>query len=381
MATRTVKIPLTLTSEQSLLLLDTLKTASQAYNLLASLAVQNQVISKQKLHEQYYGLLREKYPALPSAYQQALRDTLVGNLKSIHATHPSKKWSITPSKKATSSLRLDQRTFTLRGEQLTLSTTGARIKTIINVPAWFTNKYPALSVSKSASLSYNKQSKKFFINLIYQGEIVPSLSERSETIGLDRGVYNLVTTSTGEHYGSKHMRAKRREHLYLRKKLQQKGTRSAKRLLVKRSGKEKRFMLNNNHVIVNKLIQTNPTSSTFVLETLTGIKNHKRGKKINTFLNQWSYYQLETILTYKAQDRGIRVKHIDPRYTSQACNQCGIINKNNRFKNKYSCACGWVTHADVNAAMNIRDLAGGRKISQSLKIEQGLVNDPHESTF
>lgn len=130
-----MKIPLTLTSEQNLLLLDTLKTASQTYNLLAGLAVQNQIISKQKLHEQYYGLLREKYPTLPSAYQQALRDTLVENLKSIHSNHPKKKWLITPSKKTTSSLRLDARTFTLRGKQLTLSTTDSRIKTIINVPA------------------------------------------------------------------------------------------------------------------------------------------------------------------------------------------------------------------------------------------------------
>lgn len=376
-----MKIPLTLTSEQNLLLLDTLKTASQTYNLLAGLAVQNQIISKQKLHEQYYGLLREKYPTLPSAYQQALRDTLVENLKSIHSNHPKKKWLITPSKKTTSSLRLDARTFTLRGKQLTLSTTDSRIKTIINVPAWFTHKYPQLQASKSASLSYNKQSKKFFLNLVYQGEETIPLSDRSEIIGLDRGVYNLVTTSSGDHYGSKHVRAKRREHLYLRKKLQQKGTRSAKRLLAKRSGKEKRFMLNTNHVIVNNLIQSNPNTNTFVLETLTGIRNKKRGKKLNTFLSQWSYYQLETILTYKTQTIGVTVDYIDPRYTSQACNQCGVINKNNRSRNKYSCECGWVAHADVNAAMNIRDLSVRKQLSQPVKVEQGAVNHPHESTL
>lgn len=310
-----------------------------------------------------------------------MRDTLVENLKSIHSNHPRKKWLITPSKKTTSSLRLDARTFTLRGKQLTLSTTDSRIKTIINVPAWFTHKYPQLQASKSASLSYNKQSKKFFLNLVYQGEETIPLSDRSEIIGLDRGVYNLVTTSSGDHYGSKHVRAKRREHLYLRKKLQQKGTRSAKRLLAKRSGKEKRFMLNTNHVIVNNLIQSNPNTNTFVLETLTGIRNKKRGKKLNTFLSQWSYYQLETILTYKTQTIGVTVDYIDPHYTSQACNQCGVINKNNRSRNKYSCECGWVAHADVNAAMNIRDLSVRKQLSQPVKVEQGAVNHPHESTL
>jgi IS605 OrfB family transposase len=199
-------------------------------------------------------------------------------------------------------------------------------------------------------------------------------------VGLDRGVYNLVTTSDGVNYGSKQVRAKRREHLFLRKKLQQKGTRSAKRLLKKRSGKEKRFMLDYNHKLVNTIIKTNPNTGTFVLETLTGIRNHRKGKKMNTFLSQWSYHQLETILTYKAETLGIMVKHIDPRYTSQACNQCGVINKNNRKKNKYSCECGWEAHADVNAALNIRDLgvSGRMKLSQSLQVGQGVVNHPNE---
>ena len=140
-------------------------------------------------------------------------------------------------------------------------------------------------------------------------------------------------------------------------------------------------MLNTNHVIVNNLIQSNPNTNTFVLEILTGIRNKKRGKKLNTFLSQWSYYQLETILTYKTQTIGVTVDYIDPRYTSQACNQCGVINKNNRSRNKYSCECGWVAHADVNAAMNIRDLSVRKQLSQPVKVEQGAVNHPHESTL
>lgn len=384
MLTRTVKIPLTLTSEQTTLLLGTLKTASQAYNLLASLAVQNKLISKQKLHSEYYEVLRKKFPTLPSAYIQTLRDQLVEGLKSIHSNHPKKKWTITPSKKQYSSLRLDQRTFTIRGEQLTISTTDKRLKTIIQVPEWFTSKYPTATLLKSATLSYSKQGKKFFLNLIYQAQEPQPLdnSSRTENIGLDRGIYNLVATSNGDIYGSKQVRAKRRQHLFLKKKLQQKGTRSAKRLLAKRSGKEKRFMLNHNHIMVNQLIKTNPTTKTFVLENLTGIRKYRKGRKLNTFLSQWSFHQLETILKYKTQALGINVEYIDPRYTSQACNQCGVINKTNRNKNRYSCDCGWTCHADLNAAQNIRDLWLGRvTLSPLLQVGQGVVNHPYESTL
>lgn len=384
MLVRTVKIPLKLTSEQHSVLLETLKTASQTYNHLSGFAVQNKIISKQKLHQEYYSLLRLAHPTLPSAYQQTLRDQLVESLKSIHSNHPKRKWSITPSKKQYSGLRLDGRTFTIRGSQLTISTVDKRVKTLISVPVWFKVKYADFKPNKSATLTYNKQSKKFFLSLVHSSDKAPVfLSSRTSVLGLDRGIYNIVATSDGVLFGSNHIRAKRREHMYLRSKLQQKGTRSAKRLLVKRSGKEKRFMLNQNHIISKQIIQSNPNIHTIVLEKLTGIRNKRRGRKMNTFLSQWSFHQLETLLTYKASSEGILIKYIDPRYTSQACNQCGVINKTNRHKNKYICACGWVKHSDVNAAMNIRDLGMDKvvKLSQSLKVEQGVVNHPHEQTL
>lgn len=381
--TRVVKIPLELTNEQTTLLLATLKTGAEAYNHLSNLAVQHKIISKQKLHNEYYNISRAKFPSLPSAYHQSLRDQLVEGLKSVHSNHPKKKWTITPSKKQYSALRLDGRTFTIRGEQLTISTISSRLKTIISIPGWFTSKYPDYTPTKSATLSYSKQSNRFFLSLVYktEEEVIPNKT-RTETVGLDRGIYNLITTSDGVNYGSKQVRAERRKHLYLRKKLQQKGTRSAKRLLAKRSGKEKRFMLNYNHNMINQVIKTNPNVKIFVLEKLTGIRKNRKGKKMNTFLSQWNFHQLETILTYKTQPLGIDIIYIDPRYTSQACNQCGMINKNNRKKNKYTCKCGWNSHADVNAALNIRGLGlTGGKLSQPLKVGQGVVNHPNEPTL
>lgn len=371
---RTVKIPLRLSHAESSLLLKTLKVAADAYNLLSVKAVQNKIISKQKLHTEYYQLLRQHYPELPSAYVQTLRDQLVESLKSVHSNHPTKKWTITPSKKQYSALRLDARTFTIRGQQLTISTTDSRLRTIINIPEWFLTRYPDYTATNSATLSYDKYKKRFFLNLTYTTTETPKPHKgRTEIIGLDRGIYNIVSTSTGEHYGSKEIRAQRREHMYLRKKLQQKGTRSAKRLLKKRSGKEKRFMLNENHKIVKNLMETNPDAKAFVLENLTGIRKQRKGKKMNTYLSQWSFFQLETLLTYKALSEGIKIIHIDPRYTSQACNQCGTINKNSRKRNKYRCDCGWTAHADTNAALNIKDIGTNHLNSRKLSRVQSIT--------
>ena len=47
---------------------------------------------------------------------------------------------------------------------------------------------------------------------------------------------------------------------------------------------------------------------------------------------------------------------VDPRYTSQTCSSCGQVEKKNRKGSMYECCyCGYVGHADINAALNIRD--------------------------
>ena len=61
------------------------------------------------------------------------------------------------------------------------------------------------------------------------------------------------------------------------------------------------------------------------------------------------------MIEYKANWRGGLVEKVSPRYTSQTCNSCGAINKENRnSQSRFECGCcGFVADADVNAAKNI----------------------------
>ena len=88
---------------------------------------------------------------------------------------------------------------------------------------------------------------------------------------------------------------------------------------------------------------------TIQFEDLTGIKSN------SAFLANWSYYDLQTKVKYKAQDAGIEVVMISPKHTSQRCNKCGIIDKENRKSQEvFECInCGHKANADVNAARNI----------------------------
>ena len=76
----------------------------------------------------------------------------------------------------------------------------------------------------------------------------------------------------------------------------------------------------------------------------------------------------------KCKRNGIRVEFVDARYTSQKSSVCKTIDKASRKGNRYTCRhCGSIMHADVNAAINIRD----NYITRVMQSGQAAVNQPY----
>ncbi|MFF8605036.1 transposase [Streptomyces sp. NPDC015346] len=59
-------------------------------------------------------------------------------------------------------------------------------------------------------------------------------------VGVDLGIVNIATTSTGSRYSGRYLNRRREADRKLRSKLQKKGTKSAKRRAKRRAGKEAR---------------------------------------------------------------------------------------------------------------------------------------------
>lgn len=364
---RTIKVKLQLSEADVLSLRETQKIVSSCFNDHVAWSFEKKSWSKLTAHKDLYFAQREKFPQLPSAMLQSTRDTALESVKAL-------KLKFQPKKSENSGIRYDKRLFSLRGEQLTLSSINGRIKTIIQFPEWCKEVVKEGKI-QGVQLCWDKNKKQFAANFVFSLFDIKPKSDGT-AIGLDRGLINLVTSSEGEIFGGKSVRKSQRKFLYLRKKLSTKGTHSAKRLLRKISGKEQRFSREINHIIAKKLASRSEVK-TYVIEDLTAIRRQKRGKKMNKLLHSWAFKQFESFLAYKCEAAGISIEVVSAAYTSQMCSCCGNILRSNRQGGRYSCKkCGFTGHADINAACNIRD-RWISKSSHGLNCEQDAVNHPY----
>jgi putative transposase len=180
----------------------------------------------------------------------------------------------------------------------------------------------------------------------------------TDVLGVDLGIAVIAADSDGNKHCGKRLNKIRHRNQSLRRKLHRKGTKSAKRLLKKRSGKESRFARDVNHTISKRIVSlAKRTSRAIAIEELTGIRGRIRARKSErTTLHGWSFSQLGGFISYKAKMAGVPLVYVDPRYTSQRCSECGHTAKANRkTRDEFCCeACGHTSHADENGAKNIR---------------------------
>ena len=197
----------------------------------------------------------------------------------------------------------------------------------------------------------------------------PSESVPTDVLGADFGIVNILVDSDGTTYSGSHLNALRHRHRRLRRRLQAKGTKSAKRLLRKRRRKERRFSIDVNHTIAKRLVATaQGTGRAIAIENLTGIRDRVSApRQQRATLHSWAFSDLRAKVDYKARLAGVRVVAVDPRNTSRTCVVCGNCDKNNRpQRDSFLCTvCGFAAPADHVAALNLRQRG------------RAVVNQPH----
>ena len=342
---RTIKLKLDMPDESKETLRQTMVLSNQVFNEIAKYGFDNHTCSKVSVHHATYYPIREKYPELPCSIVQGIRDVACEALKGIEL----KKL---PKSKQYSAIRYNKRVcnINLSKQSVTLASVKGRVKATFPIPEYY-KQYLNWEL-RTSTLSYNKQQDIFYLHVTIHKQSPEPIGDR--VLGIDRGIVNIAVTSNNHFFNSKPVKNVRAKYAYLRAKLQNKGTKSAKKFLRKISKREQQFVTWVNHNISKEIVSM--PFDIFAIEDLTSIRvqNRTRGIEFTRKLNNWAFFELEQFLKYKAEAIGKTVVMIDPRYTSQKCSVCGHIYKGNRKGHLFKCVkCGFQIHADLNAARNI----------------------------
>lgn len=212
-------------------------------------------------------------------------------------------------------------------------------------------------IKGEADLIYRKG--KFFL---FQSVDIPDevISDVEEFIGVDFGLTDIAVTSDGIKHSAEWINNYREQRVNIRGSIQSKGTKGAKKLLKRLSGKERTTATIINHTISKSIVRSAKEQGKGIsIEDLTNIRftSKRRSKKFKSKLGRWSFGQLRSFLTYKSALNGVNLVVIEPAYTSKTCNVCKHIGQRNNKVFKCN-NCGNNTDADFNAALNIATLGG-----------------------
>lgn len=237
-----VKCKLQVNTEQAAVLLETLQRFALACNDILSVSQENRTTNKVRLQHLCYREIKGKYG-------------LQANLVIRAIARVSEALKKKPKQFKPTSMNLDQRTFSFNEKrwEVSISTAAGRLNLPLAIGD-FQRNLLAGHKPTSAILYFNKRKKEFYISIALSRE-VPVPSKDGNVVGVDRGIYNLAVTSNGLEFSGRQAIHVRRRYAKLREALQTKGTKGAKRLLKRLSGKEHRWMADLNHAIPASIVR------------------------------------------------------------------------------------------------------------------------------
>jgi putative transposase len=353
MQTLTLRCTLKPTPEQAAALEATVQRFAEGCNHALRVAKERGEFRRFRLHRLVYSDLRAMGLSANLAVQAIAR---VGKKKGSRARFYQP-----------TSCTFDQRTLSLRGEAVSLTTVAGRML----IPMKLGNYQRGL-LARAKSVQGGVLTKgpkgKWYIHLSLRVETPAPPPGGGRVVGVDLGQKALATLSTGVQFSGGSLKGKRLHYLKKRAEVRSKlnrpseRTRGVQRLWERLTGREARFVNHTLHTLAKRIVDGLEPGDTLAIEDLTGLRSRtaKRGHTERHLHHLWPYSKLRFLLEYKAALRGVRVVAVDPRHTSQECPRCGhTARRNRKSQTLFRCtACGFQHNADWVAATNIAQRAG-----------------------
>lgn len=342
MQTKTICCKLVPTPEMAAALKETSQAFSDACNHVLGIVIKEGTTNAIKLHHLCYSEIRRLFGLSANLSVRAIRRVASSMVKLKGKRKKPKEFK-------PKSIDYDARIFSYQEKKGIVSLTTKKGRMRIPLLLGEYQKKAIKDKEPTSAIVINKAGT-WYIHMVV--EVEQALPCEGRVMGIDLGINNIAATSTGLLIEGKSRQIFKKKRANIRASLQSKCKPSAKKVLKRLSGYEKRRIKHENHLLSKQLVEEakRHNCATIRMEQLKGIRSKTKrwNKHSNRMVAGWSFYQLQQFVIYKAGAQGIAVELIDPAYTSQTCYKC--LQLGSRDGECFTCLTCGKEHADSNAS-------------------------------
>src|SRR6266478_8904603 len=243
----------------------------------------------------------------------------------------------------------------------------------------------------NTSVTLNKRDGGWLLTLSYDEVVTVQTASDAQVVGIDVGIANFLTTSTGRHYGSFHGklrerqkrdREKRRRKAKLRKCLEKKGVKKLPSTSSKSGQRLARHVRQSINRAVNQCFKEHQGYQ-FAYEHLSVATMKYKARAMNAYLYASNLAHIPKQIAWNAAKRGVVAIRVRSAYSSQECSVCYNVDRANRPNQQTFCClvCGYQAHADFNAATNVARRVGDTELQacKDRKEVKALLLERHQA--
>ncbi len=206
----------------------------------------------------------------------------------------------------------------------------------------------------------------------------------SGEVALDFGMECFLVSDRGDLFGRKFY-SKVREFAEkidrIQREMQRRGRKPTEsRRYLRLQHRLSEYVKNEVRRVINRVIELYRPQR-LVLEDLRGFLQrviNNFPKSVKRVLIRFGLGEIRRKLKEISEEYGIEVVYVNPAYSSQACSNCGYVDKGNRkTRSEFECKlCNKKLHADVNASRNL--LSRAKWSLHLCRMEQALIKQVEE---
>jgi IS605 OrfB family transposase len=318
---------------------------------------------KRQVRDALYADLREETELQAQLVQAAIRRAVEAVKACVERWKKGQRVSCPTFTSET--MDYDRRSGTFYRRKVSLATVDGRIEPSFVLPSGSPTPYERYVLSedyefRESTLRYDPTDDEFYLHISTR-RCDSDSSEGSEdaghqtVLGIDLGVNSLAVSSTGTFWHGDDYDHWTREIEKRRGEMQQKGTQAAHNAIQRLGKREEAWRKQYLHTIANEIVTEalDTGCDVIVFEDLSDIRERLPQAQWH---HVWAFRRLYEYVSYKAPERGVLVKQVDPNHTSQRCSRtdCGFTHEENRHGEQFCCQkCGYEVNADYNGAKNI----------------------------